>query len=261
MSDQRIFIPFRDTRDMHLRANLDLVMGWWYTHGFEPTLVSDDLPDGAPFNRFRAMNQAVEKYPDTEVLVFCDADTILAPEAVHTAVSVAGESPLLFIPFLERVNLSAETTEYLRDFYGDGSGETLADWWSLPANDPRSVFAMTPESRLEAGEDVGSAYILSRETLASLGGFPETVRGYAYAHSIFFEGAVAVLSDVGAGFLPGPALRLWHPHHWLGENRTEEDKEADAKDRSTLIELRADMRMQGCAPVHDLFSRRISANR
>ena len=120
---------------------------------------------------------------------------------------------------------------------------------------------MTPESRLEAGEDTGSAYVLARKTLAALGGFPETVRGHVYAHNIFFEGALEVLSDVGVGFLSAPALRLWHPHRWLGEHRTEEDKAADAQDRNTLVELRADTHLRGCAPVHELFSRRLPANR
>jgi hypothetical protein len=67
----KIIIPFRDRGiDPRRAANLEVVQAWWYAHGFTPQIVDDGLSGGAQFNRHRAYNRAVERFPETEVFVF-----------------------------------------------------------------------------------------------------------------------------------------------------------------------------------------------
>lgn len=258
MSKDRIIIPFRDRGgDPHRKANLDVVMGWWYTHGFEPVLIDDGLEGSVPFNRHRAFNRAVERFPETEVFVFSNADLLIHPSAIRESMDYAEQGRHIVVPFITRLNFSSESSEYLRNEYRDSGADQLVEWWDLPETDHRSVFWMTPETVLEGGEDLGSAYVVHADTLRSLGGFPETLSGGVHEHDIISEGTY-FLRKKPISILLSRAVHLHHHPAWPDKHQTEEDRRVTSANRDALIRLRADIRMGDLAGVQRLFATRVT---
>lgn len=208
----KVIIPFRlrDGGDLSRTVNLDVVLGWWYMWGFEPKVQSDGLSGDKPFNRHRAFNLAVEKDPDTNVFIFAEADMLIHPSQVTDAVQQASESPGLVVPFREYRSLSQQSTQLVHNAYYDETPATLVEWWGLHPIDPRSIFAMHPETMLADGENVGSAFVVSRETLRRAGGFPEVVDGPWYDAKIAEQG-FRVTSGRPTRWVTGPAVHLHHP--------------------------------------------------
>ena len=93
-----VVIPFRDRgTDLRRGANLTIVMAWWWAHGFTPQVVDDGLDGDAPFNRHRAYNRAVARFPETDVFVFTEADMLIPPSQIKQAVQLLLELDLRFV--------------------------------------------------------------------------------------------------------------------------------------------------------------------
>jgi hypothetical protein len=166
----KIIIPFRDRGiDPRRAANLEVVQAWWYAHGFTPQIVDDGLSGGAQFNRHRAYNRAVERFPETEVFVFTEADMLIHPSQIIAAVAMAMRTPGLVVPFTQYRYLSDSMTEVLREDYADGTTEALAAWWARTPDEKGSIWHLTPESTMDNGKSIGAVNVVSRETLEITG--------------------------------------------------------------------------------------------
>lgn len=212
MSRPKIFIPFRyrEGDSLARSANLEIVWAWWWMWGFEPIIQSDELPGDWSFNRHRAFNLAVDKFPDESVYLFAEADMLVHPRQVVSASALAFSKPGLVIPFREYRDLTTEATNTLWDGMYDYSSERLSDWWALPPTDPRSIFTMNHLGSLVDGENVGSVFALSGRTYREVEGFPETVSGHWYDAQIFAK-AVEILTGEPTRWVSGPAVHLSHP--------------------------------------------------
>lgn len=158
----RVVIPFRmrDGADPRRQANLDVVMAWWYGHGYEPLVQTDGLEGDQQFNRHRAYNLAVSGNPRTKTFIFAEADMLIHPEQIRQAVRLAQREPGLVVPFYRYHYLSDAATASIRDSYADDPAEATATWWGLKPEDPRSIFQMRPESTMGDGESkIGRAHV------------------------------------------------------------------------------------------------------
>lgn len=240
MSDPtvKVIIPFRD-RGLDLRrgANLEVVTGWWYTHGFDPCVVSDGLEGDAQFNRHRAYNRAVAAHPDIDVFVFTEADMLIPPAQIMTGLRLATRRPGLVVPFTQYRYLSDWMTGDIRNKYHEAPPEEVALWWSLPHTDPRSVFGIIAQSVMGDGKSIGAVNIVSRNTLDITGGFTEATSGNWYDDNIINEG-FAFLTGRKTAYVPGPATHLYHLPGFKGDHLTEEDKRATAHNKVWLEWMR-----------------------
>lgn len=253
---QKVFIPFRDRGlDPRRQANLDVVIGWWFAHGFDPRVVSDGLEGDAPFNRHRAYNRAVSGNSRQEVFIFTEADMLIHPDQISQAVDRAVDKPGLVVPFTQYRYLSDEMTAYVRDTYHDADNSETAAWWSRPAEHPGSVFALTPESTMEDGKSIGAVNVMSQKTLDMTGGFTEATSGNWYDDNIIEEG-FAFLTGQQTRWVEGPAVHLYHLPGWKGSHLSEADKAATRHNRDLLVRMRADVRMNDRTAVRRLMAHR-----
>lgn len=252
----KIIIPFRDRGiDPRRGANLEVVMAWWFAHGYSPQVVDDGLSGDAQFNRHRAYNRAVERFPETDVFVFTEADMLIHPEQIRLAVRLATRKPGLVVPFTQYRYLSDSMTEVVRDAYRDNAISSVADWWSLPVHDPRSIFTVTPESTMDDGKSIGAVNVLSRETLDVTGGFTEITRGNWYDDNIIEEG-FAFLTGSKTQWVPGPAVHLYHLPGHKGEHLSDDDKRATAHNLAVLQQMRRSIRLRRTEHVRNLMAYR-----
>lgn len=252
----RVIIPFRDRgTDPRRAANLDVVMAWWWAHGANPVIMSDGLEGAAPFNRHRAYNRAVAEFPETDVFVFTEADMILPMPQVIKAVQKAVRAPGLVVPFKEYRYYDDKMTGYIRDLFG-GQMDTksLAEWITLPLNNPASIFDMRAESVMIDGRSIGAVNVVSRTTLDLTGGFTERTSGNWYDDNIIEEGFAFLTRPTR--WVLGPAVHLYHLPGWKGNHLTDEDKAATAKNKNLLVNMRADIRLRNKAAVRELLSYR-----
>lgn len=239
----QVVIPFRDRGiDPRRGANLDVVMAWWYGHGFEPQIIDDGLSGDAQFNRHRAYNRAVSRNLDAEVFVFSEADMLIHPEQIKEAVRLASQTPGLVVPFKEYRYLSDNTTGFIRSLYKEHmTSEELAEWFALPVKDVNSVFEMRTESVMKDGKSIGAVNVVSRETLRLTGGFTEATSGNWYDDNIIEEG-FAYLTGRKTRWVGGPAMHLYHLPGWKGAHLTTEDKAATQRNKRILNRMRLDIR-------------------
>lgn len=233
-----VIIPFRarESGDPARKLNLDVVLAWWYAHGYEPQVVSDGLSGDTQFNRHRAYNRAVEANPDAEVFVFAEADMLVHPTQIRSAVSLARRSHGLVVPFTEYRYLSERVTNHIRDTYYDMDSSDLAAWWALPTKNPNSVFTMRAESVMENGDSIGAVNVVSRNTLRQTGGFTEATRGNWYDDNIIEE-TFAFLTNP-TRWVRGPAVHLYHLPGWTGDHLSAEDRAATAHNKAVLRSAR-----------------------
>lgn len=251
-----VIIPFRDRGlDLRRSANLDVVMAWWYTHGFDPQIVDDGLEGDAQFNRHRAYNRAVSRNPWTDVFVFTEADMLIHPDQLSAAVAMAADVPGLVVPFKEYRYLSDNTTAFVRDRFADLPTEELAEWLALPASDFRSVFDMNPERLMTGGRSIGAVNVVSRTTLEITGGFTEATCGNWYDDNITEQG-FAYLTGEKTRWVKGPAIHLYHLPGWTGEHVSEADKRATANNKRILNNMRTNIRMRNRTAVRQLMAYR-----
>lgn len=256
----KVFIPFRAQGDTSLIRStlLDVVSGWWWMWGYEPITQSDGLSEGEPFNRHRAFNKAIERFPDEDVYLFAEADMLVLPGQVAIATQQASESPGLVIPFRRYRALSESATNSVIDAYFDDDTGTLTQWWGLSSTDPRSVFSMHPEGRLDDGEVVGSVFAVSRETLAITGGFTEYTSGVWYDDRIM-EKAIHYLTGQPTRWVDGPAVHLHHPTLASSTPSTEwfAEREAALRNRDLLVTVRGLIKNDQRAKVQTIMQHRL----
>lgn len=255
MSKQKVFIPFRDRGlDPRRGANLEVVQAWWFTHGFDPVIVSDGLEGDAPFNRHRAYNRAVSGNPDVEVFVFTEADMLIHPDQITEAIALATTQTGLVVPFTQYRYLSDSTTGIVRDGYHDLTPEDLVDWWGRSTEDHFGVFQFNPESVMDDGDSIGAVNVVSRATLNLTGGFTEATAGNWYDDNIIEEGFAYLTNPTR--WVKGPAVHLYHLPGWTGDHLSEADRAATRKNKNLLVGMRADIRLGRPDKVHALLSHR-----
>jgi hypothetical protein len=251
-----VIIPFRDRGvDPRRAANLDMVQAWWYANGCEPQIVDDGLEGDVQFNRHRAYNRAVSRNHDADVFVFTEADMLIHPEQVRTAIYLAEHEPGLVVPFTQYRYLSDSMTEVLRQDYHDSASDKIASWWDRPANDPTSVFGLTPESVMDNGKSIGAVNVVSRYTLDLTGGFTEATRGNWYDDNIIEEGFAFLLGNK-TRVVDGPAVHLYHLPGHKGDHLSDEDRRATRHNKIVLDRLRRDIRQRNVGAVLNLMSHR-----
>jgi hypothetical protein len=249
----RVIIPFRDRGiDPHRAANLEVVQAWWYAHGFEPMIVDDGLDEAAQFNRHRAYNRAVERFPETEVFIFTEADMLIHPYQIDLAVDLAAQAPGLVVPFTQYRYLSGLATTTLRDCYHDWAPGKVGEWWSRHISDQSSVFRIPAESTMDNGRSIGAVNVISAETLHMTGGFTEATRGNWYDDRIIEEGFAFLTQPTR--YIEGPAVHLYHLPGWKGKHLSDEDKAATLHNKSLLTTMRGWIRQGNRGAVQGLMT-------
>lgn len=252
--DVKVIIPFRlrEGADMRRSANLEVVQAWWYAHGFDPVVVDDGLTGDAQFNRHRAYNRAVERFPETDVFVFTEADMLIHPDQIRAAADEAMQDPGLVVPFTQYRYLSDGLTASIREWYHDQPLADTASWWSLRPDSPSSVFQMMAESVMDNGKSIGAVNVVSRRTLEMTGGFTEATSGNWYDDNIIEKG-FAYLTGNKTRWVTGPAVHLYHLPGWTGDHLTEEDRRATARNKGILDAMRYNIRYNRRQAVLDLM--------
>jgi hypothetical protein len=251
-----VVIPFRDRGiDLRRAANLEVVQAWWYAHGFEPQIVEDGHEGEVQFNRHRAYNRAVSGNPGADVFVFTEADMLIHPDQVHTAIERALVKPGLVVPFTQYRYLSDAKSRFIRDSFHDMSSEDLAEWWSRPPHNETGIFTMEPEHIMDDGDSIGAVNVVSRATLDITGGFTEATSGNWYDDNIIEEG-FAFLTGQRTRWVPGPAVHLYHLPGHKGEHLTVEDRRATQRNKMLLTQMRLDIRRNDRLAVKTLMATR-----
>jgi hypothetical protein len=234
----QVIIPFRDRgTDPRRGANLEVVMAWWFSQGYEAKIVDDGLEGAAQFNRHRAYNRAVSRNPNAEVFIFAEADMLVPVQHIMTGVQQAINAPGLVVPFTQYRYLSDTTTEVIRDVYNDRGVAEIAKWWGKHWTDPGSVFNLSPEYTMDDGRSIGAVNILSRETIRLCGGFTEATHGNWYDDRIIEEG-YAFLTGQPTRYVDGPAVHLYHLPGHKGDHLTWGDRLATQRNRNLLTMMR-----------------------
>lgn len=254
----KIIIPFRDRGlDPRRGANLEVVIAWWYAHGFDVQVQSDGLKGDAQFNRHRAYNAAVERFPETQTFVFTEADMLIHPRQIIKGVGMAMDEPGLVVPFTQYRYLADDMTGVLRDAYHDGSDAEVAALFTAEESEPSSVWNLTPESTMDNGRSIGAVNIVSRRTLEITGGFTEATSGNWYDDNIIEEG-FAFLTGQPTRFVDGPAVHLYHLPGHSGDHLSEKDRMATAHNKDLLRIMRWNIRNRRRKQVRDLMSVRVT---
>ena len=255
----KIIIPFRDRGiDPRRAANLEVVTAWWYGHGLEATVVDDGLSGDAQFNRHRAYNRAIERFPETEVFVFTEADMLIHPHQILTGIAMALRSPGLVVPFTQYRYWSDAVTTTMRDYFYDEPTEATAQLWGRSVADPDSIFLGWPaESTMEGGKSIGAVNIVSRETLRLTGGFTEQTSGNWFDDNIIEEG-FRFLTGCNTRWVDGPAVHLYHLPGHSGEHLTPADMAATERNRRILYHMRRAIRYGDKPTVRELMKVRVT---
>lgn len=233
-----VIIPFRDRGiDPRRHANLEVVQAWWFAHGLEAQIVDDGLSGSQQFNRHKAYNLAVSRNPTVDMFVFTEADMLVPPSQVVSAVELAQERPGLVVPFMQYRYLSDSTTEIIREVYNDRGVPWSARWWVKSPSDPQSIFGLTPEYVMDNGRSIGAINVVSRETLDLTGGFTEATSGNWYDDNIIEE-AFAFLTGQTTRYVTGPAVHLYHLPGHKGDHLTDADRRATEHNKGLLAALR-----------------------
>lgn len=245
----KVIIPFRDRGvDPRRAANLDVVMAWWWAHGFTPTVVDDGLEGDAQFNRHRAYNLAVSRNPDADVFVFTEADMLIPATQIMAAVEVAAYDVGLVVPFTQYRYLSDRVTETIRDLFS-GDTRVLAEWITKGC-----AFQYEPESTMDNGRSIGAINVVSRRTLDLTGGYTEATSGNWYDDNIIAEGWGFLAAPTR--YVDGSAVHLYHLPGWKGDHLTDADRTATQRNKGILSMMRKDIRARNYTSVHALMSTR-----
>lgn len=250
----KVVIPFRQREgaDPRRAANLEVVLAWWWVNGFDPVVQSDGLDGDSQFNRHRAYNLAVERFPEADVFVFAEADMIIHPSQIISAVHMADKPPGLVVPFTQYRYLSDGTTDEIRYKFHVLKRDMLAEWWAMTPDNPVSIFCEDAESVMEDGRSIGAVNVVSARTLNLTGGFTEATSGNWYDDRIIEEGFAFLTAPTR--FVTGPAVHMYHLPGWKGDHLTEEDKAATLRNKQLLTFMRRDIRQGDRKAVRDLLA-------
>jgi hypothetical protein len=151
--------------------------------------ISDIIPidtDHEPFNRAGARNAAVDRARDYDVIVICDADTILETEPLHSAINAALTDGLVHNPFTIVQALS------------QGSSSR---WCKGNRNKPSIIFT--------CDWGVGSAYVTTPQAWWDIGGQDERFTGWGFEDTSFAIAHRTLKTPMPRHH--GTATQLWHP--------------------------------------------------
>lgn len=210
--DFTVIIPHRDRgKDWRRKANLDSAVQWWNDHGIEPIVVDDGRTGTAQFNRSAAYNRGIQA-ADTDILVFSEADLLVPSEQILEGVRLAAEKPGLVVPFSRFMAMTETDTNLVRQ---------------------RRLHPANAEAHQVRGDrqSIGAVNIVTRESVAMIGGFDEQFEGHAYD-----DDATELAFRICCGptrFVDGPG---WHQHHLPGAfyatpESTAEDRAATERNR------------------------------
>ena len=185
-----VAVPWRDRGSEHAQASLDFVIENLYSILREPVHLVDS-PDG-PWSLAAARNRAVRQARDegADVVVICDADTVVEPDALRQAVELAQDCGRIVLPYtLYRALTPASSSAVLAGV------------------DPRGV----PEAgRLDWS--VGGVQVAQPDTWARAGWQDERFTMWGCEDTAF---ALAAARLVGPHErVDGVINHLWHPVSW-----------------------------------------------
>jgi hypothetical protein len=170
-----VVIPWRSSGDERREANFQQVLAYLNQSVEEDVIVVSDGKESGPFNRSAAYNRGREFAP-ADVYVWHEADMIVAPAQIRTAIEWAAEAPGLVVPF----------TDYVTKDHPD-----------------------EPQRIVTGGRSFGAVGVTSEATMQAVGQWDE-----GFAGNAFDDTAMKLAFEVCAGptrFVPGQGKHLWHP--------------------------------------------------
>lgn len=152
-TEVELIIPFyKRESDLRSKANLDVVMQWWYLHGMDAKVLvghSNETPQLAR----DLYTQSVSRNPRADVFVFASPGTLIPVQQIARAVKevsptdqITKERRGYAIPFTRGRYLSDETSRQVRDRTNDSSIFDVYEWWSLPPLHEDSIFSLPAAS-------------------------------------------------------------------------------------------------------------------
>jgi len=192
-----VIVPFRDKGDPWRAKNLGTVLEHLDQCGFDPHIVDDGRTGQAPFNRSAAYNRGIQAHP-ADVWVCHEADMLIDPEQLTTAVELAAAQPGLVVPFNTRNELSRTDTERVHR-----------------GADHR---AFTPEYVMGDGRSVGAVNVVSAATMRLVGRWDEAFEGWGFDDRAMAR-AFKVVTGRDTRAVPGIGWHLWHVPGWSVESR------------------------------------------
>lgn len=210
MTSVALVIPFRDRgRDPLRAANLDAVLRWWKPSPWPVLVVDDGRTGDEQFSRSASYNRGAEQ-TDADVIVYTESDMLLPFEQIEQAVALAAEKPGLVVGFDQYRYMSPADSEVIR---GDLEPEKFR-----------------PESTMDNGRSIGAVNVVSRETLAMVGGYDERFAGGWYDDSSMFLAFEGIAGPTR--WVQGPAYHLYHLPTFKGDHRTAEDIAQTARNKA-----------------------------
>lgn len=207
-----IIIPFRDRgRDPLRPANLERVCAHWDESPWSPEwLVVDDGRTGYDsFNRSAAYNRGAQ-LTDADILVYAESDLLVDYRQIQEGIAQAASAPGLVVPFSRFMAITPEDSVKVRNFemepHAANAGQVRGD-----------------------RKSIGAVNIVSRETLAAIGQWPEEFSGAWYD-----DDACERAFHVCCGptrFVDGPGWHLYHLPGAQGTHLTDEDRAATEANR------------------------------
>lgn len=172
--------------------------GWWVDQVGLPIVEGHHDATEGPFNRALAINRAAALAEPWDVAVVIDADVLLDPGQVHSAVACARRSGHLVVGFTERLHLN-----------GGGTAKVLAGFdgnWR-------------PYARIVAIESVSSCVAVRRDLWDQVGGFDPAFVGWGWEDVAFRIHAEAIDAH--------PVIRMggpmWHLHHLVSDGNNPDE--------------------------------------
>lgn len=186
--------------DEYRTRNWKTVEEWYRTHHSWPIVVGDNHDD--PFNIARARNDAAMKAGDWDIAVFLDADTLVHPDALVDAVTVARDKNMMVIAGNGKIYLDEHSTRLFIDTGLMFPAPT--DWpdtrYQRGQYDPKSVYR----------DPCSGVVAVPREVWESTGGYlHNTDPKDSYEDLVFW--AMCELFGGGMTRTPGVQLHLYHP--------------------------------------------------
>lgn len=220
----QVAIPFRDRgTDWRRQSNLTRALQHWDAHGIHAHVFDDGLT--GPFNRSASYNRAAKELT-ADIIVYSEADLIVPIEQIEQGVQLAAEALGLVVPFSRFMALTPEASETIRKPVCCGNA-----FCTFERHSPAESDAVQVRGEYKS---IGAVNIVSRETIAAIGRWPEEFSG-AWFDDDACERAFSVCCGP-TRFVDGPG---YHLHHLPGasmrerlEHLSDEDRAATARNKA-----------------------------
>ena len=179
-----VLIPYARAGELRRRA-LSFVLAF-YADWFPAWKLTIATDEEQPFNRGRALNQAVASFA-TEIVVINDADALCDQAQVLEAVRLAREAPGYVFAYTLYLRLSEHVTAALADYIE--ALEAPAEWGMVNAPS-------------------GSCSAIRRDDYRRIGGFDERFAGWGYEDLEWNMRCDRYAN--GCRRVPGELRHLWH---------------------------------------------------